>query len=62
MLIFGLCFALYFLKLSAGIGFWTKLKNAQVAERLRHAYYLAIMKPISGCIDDSKTTASCQPA
>ena len=27
MLIFGLCFVLYFLKLSAGIGFWSKLRR-----------------------------------
>ena len=27
MLIFGLCFILYFLKLSAGIGFWSKLRR-----------------------------------
>ena len=27
MLIFGLCFILYFLKLSAGIGFWTKFRR-----------------------------------
>ena len=27
MLIFGLCFVLYFLKLSAGIGFWSKFRR-----------------------------------
>ena len=26
LLFFGICFILYFLKLSAGLGFWTELK------------------------------------
>ena len=44
MLLFGVCFVLYFIKLSAGKGFWTKCNNP--AAKTKYSIFMVkVVKP-----------------
>ncbi|XP_066924963.1 uncharacterized protein [Clytia hemisphaerica] len=60
MLIFGLCFFLYFLKLSGTVGFWKNLRNTDVELHQAAKYYQKILRKFRKAGHDIKFLNNCK--